>query len=522
MNFAVSVKQMTAAELSSEEMGISRPQLMENAAGAIYKRLREIYPRLEEKNILILCGSGNNGGDGAVLGCILRENGIKCRLILTGKMPDTPTAAKCLSSHVLPSEILTAAAGEEDDVKKAISESNVIIDCVFGTGFHGELPDNVKKLFSLTEQSGADKYSADIPSGVNGDTGVIAEGSFRPCRTFTLGAMKKGLLNLPCGDFCGETEILDIGIADSCYKEYEGIFTYDNIRRYFPPRPRSANKGTFGKLLNIAGCGSYIGAALLSSKAALKTGAGLVTLAAEENIIPIAAAYVPECVFLPLTVGETAEGDGATSGQHQNKTGMAQCNREQLEKLIIKENESTAVTIGCGMGCNDRTAEIAEYFIKNGTAPLVLDADGINSIVGNTSLLKSSPRPLILTPHPGEFARLTGLTVKQVQSDRLGLAKSFAAEHNVILLLKGSNTIIAAPDGRAYINTSGNTALAKAGCGDVLTGIIGGLLAMKVEPFTAAVLGAYLHGKAAEYLTRENHPASVLASEVAEALGKVI
>lgn len=505
MIFAVSVKQMTAAELSSEEMGISRPQLMENAAGAIYKRLREIYPRLEEKNVLILCGSGNNGGDGAVLGCILRENGIKCRLILTDKMPDTPTAAKCLSSHMLPSEILTAAAGEEDDVKKAISESDVIIDCVFGTGFHGELPDNVKRLFSLTAQSGADKYSADIPSGVNGDTGVISEGSFRPCRTFTLGAMKKGLLNLPCGDFCGETEILDIGIADSCYKEYEGILTDDNIRQYFPPRPRSANKGTFGKLLNIAGCGSYIGAALLSSKAALKIGAGLVTLAAEENIIPIAAAYVPECVFLPLTVGESAEKG-----------------REQLEKLIIKEHEATAVTLGCGMGCNDRTAEIAEYFIKNGTAPLVLDADGINSIVGNTSLLKSSPRPLILTPHPGEFARLTGLTVKQVQADRLGLAKSFAAEHNVILLLKGSNTIIAAPDGRAYINTSGNTALAKAGCGDVLTGIIGGLLAMKVEPFTAAVLGAYLHGKAAEYLTRETHPASVLASEVAEALGKVI
>lgn len=505
MKFAVSVKQMTAAEINSEARGISRPQLMKNAAEGIYKRLREIYPRLEEKTVSILCGEGNNGGDGAVLSCILREKGIKCFLILTGKMPNTETAAKCLSQYDAPLNILTAAKGNEENVKKAITESDIIIDSVFGTGFHGELPDNVKKLFSLTEQSEADKYSADIPSGINGDTGVIAEGSFKPCRTFTLGAMKKGLLNLPCSDFCGEKEILDIGIDDSCYEEYEGTFTDDNIRRRFPIRPSSANKGTFGKLLNIAGCGSYIGAALLSSRAALKTGAGLVTLASEEGIISAAAAYVPECVFLPLNEGETA-----------------QAGREQLKKLIPKEKESSAVAIGCGMGCNDRTAEITEYFIKNGSAPLVLDADGINSIAGNVSILKDAKRPIILTPHPGEFARLLKCTVKQVQADRLNSSKSFAAEYGAILLLKGSNTVIASPDGKACINTSGNTALAKAGCGDVLTGIIGGLLAMGTEPFTAAVLGAYLHGRAAEYLTREVHPASVLASEVIEALGRVI
>lgn len=495
----LTIKQMTQAEQNSEKNGISRVQLMRNAANAVLEFLESRFA-LCEKNIIIIVGSGNNGGDGAVIAKLLAGKGAKTSLVAPKGLPNTDTAKLCLdkTEGVLPP--IT-----EENHERLLSQADIIIDCVFGTGFHGELPENIALLFKTANNSGAVKISVDIPSGVNGDTGIIAPHSFKPDITLVLAAMKTGLLNLPCNDFCGEIVLLDIGITDGCYKEYEGLYTEESIKKFFPKRPRSSNKGTFGKLLNIAGCSKYTGAAVLSSKAALRSGAGLVCLASVPKVTGIAAAVIPECVFFEL------KGD---------KEGYLQLG--SIEEIASKISEFSAVAFGCGMGNTEGTRKTAEFLLKNVKSTLIIDADGINAVSANINILKDKSGPLIMTPHPGEFARLTGTSVSWVQSHRLAAAGDFALKYDTVLLLKGADTVIAAPDGRVMVNTTGNSALAKAGCGDVLTGIIGALAAQGVEAFEAAVLGAYLHGAAADFLVKNQAAAAVLASEVADALGKII
>ena len=489
---------MVDAELNSEKNGVTRVQLMQNAANAILRFLESRF-RLSEKEIAVIVGSGNNGGDGTVLAGMLCEKGVKTALVALNGLPDTEVTKACLDKikGTLPPVV-------SENPQKIFDNADIIIDCVFGTGFHGELSENIALLFKKANESRAVRISVDIPSGVNGDSGIIAQNSFKPDITLVLAAMKTGLLNLPCNDFCGETVILDIGITDDCYKEYDGLYTEESIKKLIPKRQRSANKGTFGKLLNIAGCRRYMGAAMLSSKAALRCGAGLVCLASTQSVIRAMASAVPECIFLEL---------------EEDKDGYIQYN--SLQEKLSDISGYSAIAFGCGMGNTEETRKAAEFLLKNIKSPLIIDADGINAVSANINVLKDKSGPLIMTPHPGEFARLIGTSVSAVQSHRLEAARAFASKYNVVLLLKGADTVIASPDGRVMVNSSGNTALAKAGCGDVLTGIIGALAAQGLGAFESAALGAYLHGLAADYLVKNQEPSSVLASEVADALGKI-
>ena len=502
MKYIVTTTQMKTAEERSEQNGITRVALMQNAAGQCLEFIKQRVGKIACKRFAILCGSGNNGGDGVELASLLREEGGDVTVLLTDKLPDTETARTCMEKH---SEKPNTVSCKDSAAKDLLRSAEIIIDCVFGTGFHGELPNAASGIFAYvnTECHGL-KIAVDIPSGINGDSGEAAENAFRSDITLVLGAMKKGLLNHPACELCGEMEVLDIGITEECYDVYEAVLTPPAIMDKLPSRPAYANKGTFGKLLNVAGSVSYIGAAMLSSKAALRIGTGLVTLASTEYVMAAVAGAMPECVYLPL---------------HQDDLGYIYgANAKSLAKAA--EN-ATAVSVGCGMGNNENTAAIVQALLKAGNCPIILDADGINCISDNINVLKDNDRPIILTPHPGEFARLLGKTVAEVQASRLELAKKFARETGTVLLLKGMNTIIAAPDGRANVNPTGNNALAKAGCGDVLTGIIAGLAAQGVQPYDAAVLGAYLHGKCAEELVKTQNPASVLANEIVDCLGKI-
>lgn len=505
MGFVVNTRQMTEAEQRSEKNGVSRVILMQNAAAGCLDYLRRRLGSLRGRSVALLCGSGNNGGDGAELAFLLREQGALPVVIFTDKAPETDTARACIGRHsaelekVFVSDNIGAAL-------KILGTAEVIVDCVFGTGFHGELPAPCAELFDFAAKCKGLRVSVDIPSGVNGNSGSVAAHSFKPDVTLVLGAVKIGLLNYPCSDFCGERELIDIGIGDNCYGEYEGRLTDGRIYKMLPERGRGANKGSFGKLLNVAGCENYIGAAVLSSRAALRVGAGLVTLASVREAVRAAAAAVPECVFMSLS----ADGEGFIDG-----AGAAQA-------LCAAAEKATAITAGCGMGNRRGTAETVTALLKNGKCPVILDADGINSVSGNINVLKDNDRPIVLTPHPGEFSRLTGLSVKEIQAGRLEKARSFALDTGTTVLLKGADTVTASPDGSVFVNTSGNNALAKAGCGDVLTGIIGGLAAQGVDPFYSAVLGAYIHGQAADRLVRRTAAASVLAGDVAEELGAVL
>ena len=503
MTFIVTTAQMKAAEERSEQKGVSRVTLMQNAAAQCLDCIKQRVGKLAYKRIAVLCGSGNNGGDGIELAALLREEGSKVTVLLTDKLPDTDTARTCMEKR---SEKPDTVSYSEDPAaaKELLRSSELIIDCVFGTGFHGELPAAAAEMLAFVngECSGL-KIAVDIPSGVNGDTGMAADNAFCADITLVLGAMKTGLLNSPTCESCGETAVLDIGITDDCYAEYDGIFTPSSIMDKLPSRPACANKGTFGKLLNVSGSVSYIGAAILSSKAALRIGAGLVTLASTEYVMGAVAAAMPECVYLPL---------------HQDDLGYIYSANSKM--LAEAAQRSTSVSVGCGMGNNENTAAIVSALLKAGDCPIILDADGINCISDNINVLKDNDRPIILTPHPGEFARLLGISVAEVQANRIDLARKFAKDNGVILLLKGMNTVIAAPDGRITVNPTGNNALSKAGCGDVLTGIIAGLAAQGAEPYDAAVLGAYIHGKCADELVKNQSPASILASELVDCLGK--
>lgn len=492
---------MSDAEAASEKKGISRAQLMHNAAKGCFDFIKDRFENYKSLSFAIICGSGNNGGDGIELAFLLTEAGIRANVILTDKLPDTETARACIKAHK--TALKGAVLKKNPQAARAVLfKADIIIDCVFGTGFHGELPKEIGELFDFAERCSGTKISVDIPSGVNGNSGKISPHSFKPDITLTLAAVKMGILNYPCRDFCGEVRTIHIGITSDCYKEYEGIITPKDITRMLPKRPENANKGTFGRLLNVAGSRRYRGAALLSSKAALRMGTGLVTLASVEEAVSATAAALPECVFLNMP----SDKDGFISS-------------EDLTKLGEEAERASAITIGCGMGNSEGTREIVSFLLKKGNCPVILDADGINCLADNINILKDNNRPIIMTPHPGEFARLMKTTVPILQLNRLNLARIFAVECHVILLLKGRNTIIASPNGKAYINASGNNALAKAGCGDVLTGIIGALAAQGVEPFPAAVLGAYLHGRSADMLVESGiAPAAVLAGEVADGL----
>ncbi len=495
MTYIVNSAQMKMAEENSAENGVSLDALMKNAALAVYNEIKALTD-IKNKRFAVLCGGGNNGGDGVQLAFLLKEGGGNVTVLLTKNEPDTDTAKACARSREgKPQPPRISLENSPEAAINCVKSADVIIDCVFGTGFHGRLPEDVAQLFAVSNRRRRPlKISVDIPGGINGDSGEVCENAFRPDVTYVLAAMKTGLLNHPAYDMCGEVKVLDIGITEKCYAEYDGIFTPPSIKEKLPARPKSANKGNFGRLLNIAGSEKYIGAAILSCKGALRSGAGFVTLSSVPKVLNVAPAAVPECIFVSRDESDFDEA---------------------LEK-------ATAVTIGCGMGNGASTLKMLKKVLRKGKCPVVIDADGINCLKDNIYELEDKDRPLILTPHPGELARLLGLTAEQVQKDRINVARRFAAKTGAVILLKGTNTVIASPEGRIFVNPTGNTALAKAGTGDVLTGLIGGLLAQGTDPFDAAVLGAYLHGLSADILVKSAAPASVTAGDVADNLGRAM
>ena len=505
MNFVVTTEQMKKAEENSEKNGVSRQKLMENAGEVCFRSINEFVGGVKGKNFVVLCGRGNNGGDGLEITARIIENGGNAVALYVIDFPSGDTARKCYAKYE--SRIPIALYTHKEEIAKSVlKNANIIVDCVFGTGFHGELETGTSELFAfINNECRALRFSIDIPSGMNADTGEIAKNAFSPHVTYTLGAIKTGLLSHPCFDLCGSIVLLDIGIAPECFEQYSAVLTDASVLEKQPPRPKNSHKGTFGSLLNISGSGFYTGAALLSTKAALRSGAGLVTLATPKRVINAIASAIPEAVFLPLEQDADAFMDKSAA--------------EALTKPLA---EATVCTLGCGIGNNENSRYIVEFVLKNRDCPLILDADGINCISSNINVLKDNSHPLVLTPHPREFSRLAGISVEEVQRNRLALAKLFAEQTGTVLVLKGVNTVIAAPDGRVFVNTTGNSALAKAGTGDVLTGIIGGLLAQGADPFDCAVLGVFLHGRCADELVKKASPAGILAGDVIELLPYVL
>ena len=505
MGYIVTAAQMKSAEADCSARFISYSEMMKNAGNTVAARIIEdSRPCLAA----VLCGAGNNGGDGFVIAARLLEKGYKVRVILACGEPKTDCARKCFEE--LPKEQIYTLSDNEVKCTAFVQNAQVVVDCVFGTGFHGELPEPAAKLLCAAENRPM-RVAVDVPSGVNSDSGEFDPRCFKPTRTFMLAAFKKGLLVPKTMELLGDFEVLDIGINDVCFKEFEAMITDDSARGDLPARSRTSHKGTFGRLLNIAGSFTCSGAAVMSTRAALRSGTGLCTLAAPISTVKDLSGSLIENTFLPLPETENGFiGENAFSSI-----------KEILPKM-------TAVSIGCGLGNSENTRKITEYVIKNADCPIIIDADGINSIADNINVLKERTgdaggwRETVITPHPLEFSRISGISVEEIQADRIGAARRFAAEFGVVVLLKGAYSIISDACGdEVLVNPTGNAALAKGGSGDVLTGIIAAMLAQGVIPYIAAAAGAYCHGYAADLLAKTMAPASILASDIIEALPRV-
>ncbi len=500
MQYVVTNSQMKEAERRCDQSGISYYQMMENAGTRCAEFLMELLP--ENTRTVVMCGSGNNGGDGLVIARLLREHGRSVSVLLASGTPRTTDAAENLAR--LPIGTLVYSA---EQYREAFRYAGCVVDCIYGTGFHGSLREEPAAMLRTANHC-AVRVAVDIPSGVNSDTGELDEHCFRPTHTLVIAAMKAGLLNAPASDILGEVRIMDIGIGEHCYEENHVAFlTDDSLRRPFPPHGRNTHKGTFGRLVGFAGSLCYNGAAYMCASSALRSGVGLYFAASPVSAVKIIAAGLHEAVYVPLP--ETPDGFVAVDSV-------------ALDEIVLpKLDKASAVIVGCGLGNSENTRRLTEFVIRRAACPVIIDADGINSIAGNIDVLKERTGDTILTPHPLEFSRMTGLSIAQIQSDRLNAAKGFAQEYGVTLLLKGADTVIAAPDGRACVNSRACSGLSKGGSGDVLTGIIGAFTAQGVEPFRAACAGAYCHWKAADILCARMPAESILPTDIIAALPEV-
>lgn len=434
------------------------------------------------KRVAILCGNGNNGGDGFVIASELSKLGTEVSVFLPLGEPKT-NDAKYYFSLLPKSIVFDEFSGEYD----------FIIDAIFGIGLCRKLSDELIKLIEKINNSDAIKIAVDIPSGIDCDTGEILGAAVKADLVVTF-IVPKPCLYLPgVYDYCKKFEIADIGVTPIG----SDFMVLDKPN--LPERPKNSHKGTFGTALLI--CGSYgmAGAAILATRACLKSGVGIAKCLLPKSIYPILTSSVPEAVCIPAKTGIR----GSLSGFANIKSAL---------------NKADSVLFGPGLSNNRNTLTNLKKLIKNCRVPMIIDADGINALALCIDLLKKANAPIILTPHPAEMARLLKTNVKFIEQNRIAVAKKFADDYNCILVLKGVNTLIAAPNGQIWVNVIGNDGMATGGSGDVLAGIIVSLLAQGISPTEAAKAGVYLHSLSADKAVLETGKAGLLPSDMIEAL----
>lgn len=492
----LTVPQMTECEQRSDKSGVSLASLMDNAAQGLFRETIKAAHRLSQDrhtsitNILIIAGKGNNGGDGLVCAGLLKEAGFNVLVYLSQGQPATELSKAAYRR--LDRELLT------DDITSALESCEILIDCIFGTGFKGNIREDAVPLFEKINKSPAYRIACDIPSGCDADSGLCDIHAVSADMTVTFHRKKVGMAFTPTREKCGGIIVCDIGITAECEQDGFEVIKPDEseIISLLPHRPVYGHKGTFGRLMCICASERYIGAGQLSVTAAMRTGVGLTTLIAPEKVVGIIAGSTPECTYLPLKA--------STHGTlRADDTGVI------LESIT----KADAVLIGCGLAVNDDTRQIVREVIQNAACPLVIDADGLNCIAGDTDILKQAKAPVILTPHTGELARLSGKDLGVTAKDRLGLSRELAKRTGAMVVAKSAGTLIVSTD-RAVISTYGNTALSKGGSGDMLAGMTASFLAQGVSPEGSAELGCYVLGRSAEIAAQELGERSVIARDI--------
>ncbi len=495
-----------------KESELSLYDLMEMAGKSLFD---EISSTIDESGrVVVVCGKGNNGGDGLVASRLLTEAGYKV---------DTFVLAKNDVEEVKESD-LAKEAGEAlqrllriggarplsyptlDDFKSALSKANVVIDTIFGVGIKGSIKALAESVIEIINTSGLPIISADVPSGIDPGKGTLIGPHIKATRTVSFLAPKLSSYLFPAAAHFGKVRVDDFGLSAQMPKIFEiglaKVFSAEEIKNLLPVHPRDVHKGSRGRVLIIAGSTGMTGAAYLAAQAALRCGAGTVYLAAPKSICDILSVKLTEVIILPMD--ETEGGSLAPSA-----------------KDAILEECSTveAVALGPGLSLDKKTVSLIQSLVESIEKPLILDADGITAMVGKLSVLKKRNEPLVLTPHPGEMARLFCQEPAAIQNDRHGCVRRFVEETGKVALLKGPFSFIGSPNGAA-LNPTGNRGMATAGAGDVLTGMIAAFVAQKIEPYEATVLAAYLHGLAGDLASFDLTEHCLNATDIIEHLPK--
>ena len=502
MEILTSAEMGAADRRTAEEFGVSLAELMENAGAAVAGFCLREYPSVER--VVVLCGKGNNGGDGLVAARVLAAAGVDVEVVLLGRADEVKgeAAVALLRLQAEAAEVAVREVADEAGLASAggvIASAELVMDAVVGTGFKPPLRGLAVAARGMVEKATAVVVAVDLPSGWDADSmEQTAEGAFRadavvtftrPKMAHVFGALARG-----------PVVVAEIGSPDAAVVSESGL-SWAGTAKAIAERPRdvNSNKGMYGHVLVVGGSYGTAGAPSMASLAALRTGAGLVTAAVPDSIVSDVARVAAELMVAPMKEGA----EGAVS----------------LEALggvqrLIAEKRISVVAIGPGLSTKGEAPEFVRKFVTDCKLPMVIDADALNAFAGRSGELNGEGRVMVLTPHPGEMARLAGMTIKEVEADRVGLARRFATEHKLTLVLKGWRTLVAHPDGRIAVNTSGNPAMAKGGSGDILTGIVAAMLAQYGDNVARAVEAAvYLHGLAGDFAARAMDEHTVLATD---------
>ncbi|SDL84643.1 NAD(P)H-hydrate dehydratase [Halarsenatibacter silvermanii] len=498
-------EEMARADKKAIDMGMPELILMETAGRSTAAGTYSRWQDRAEEGIVVISGGGNNGGDGLVAARYFDSWGLDVKVILLTSPENLEGVNRenyrmCRLQNI---EIIPENSGKIDAAEDMIAEAGIIVDAMLGTGLKGAVRGKAAEMVELVNKAGAARIAVDIPTGVEAGTGRAPGGAVKADLTVTMQDAKVGHLLYPGRSFCGELTVSDLGFPDEVYDEIEPQhfrLVDEEVSSLLPPRPETGHKGTFGEVLVAAGSRNMPGAALLTAKAALAGGAGVVRLALPEESAAAITSAAPEIVLIPLA-GE--EGELSSSN---------------LEKLIGYADSADAMALGPGLGSGEPAAELVNGLLKELDLPLVLDADGINNL-SELALAAGYSGELIMTPHPGEMGRLLEMSPQQVVENKLDVAREFSREQDCELILKGADTLSALTEGEVFINPTGNQGMATAGSGDVLTGLTAGLLAQTQNSEISACLAPYLHGRAGDMALEEKGSYSLTAGDILDRLG---
>ena len=541
------LKVVTAEEMrridgiTIDRYGIAGAILMERAGLAVASKINKLFfqdannivgaihelplQKRGDLKIIVLCGGGNNGGDGLVTARILHNQGRDVEVFLAARPRDLKgdakinyNAAKKFGVKIFPVKRFLTLYGRfmkrpyQKGYRHTPPGQILIIDALLGTGLNRDARRPISEVIKKINELSMPVVSIDIPSGISSDTGQIMGGAVRARITVTFGLPKRGHYLYPGAEYSGDLSIEDIGFPHgltSSEKIKVNLPQEKDIISLMPERPKYSHKGTYGHVLLIAGSRGKTGAALMAAKACLRSGAGLVTIGVPESLISSLQSRVTEEMLLPLY----DKGNGTLSL------------KSAADILSFLKKKANVLAIGPGLSVDDEISELIGRLIIKAHTPMVIDADGLNAIAGRMSMLNKCKAPVVLTPHVGEMARLLqGSRVRvqgsekeriaEIEQDRIGMALSFSKKTGTYLVLKGVPTVIATPDGNAFVNQTGNPGMATAGTGDVLTGIISSLLAQRITPQNASILGVYLHGLAGDIAAQKKGRYALVASDL--------